>query len=37
MNINNKKLSIFETITLELRKRTYKLNDAIKFIRNETI
>jgi T4 RnlA family RNA ligase len=37
MNIINKKLSIFETITLELRKRTYKLNDAIKFIKTGKI
>lgn len=37
INIINKNNSIFETITLELRKRTYKLNDAIKFIKTGKI
>ena len=37
INIINKKNSIFETIIIELRKRTYKLNDAIKFIKTGKI
>lgn len=37
MNIINKNNTIFETITLELRKRTYRLNDAIKFIKTGKI